>query len=179
MRSLRERWVITCGLGAPLRERGTWHVPKQELVMKTYAALAKGQLRIHPKLEHAKLLKHELANYQTKTTESGRNIFAAREGEHDDLIMALCLPTLAASLPFYQLIPTPEEEKAAEVRWQGKIRREMEAMRQEEEAEKTPEQLALEREQSRLEAARQAEETDDVRFGFGWGDDDPPRASWS
>jgi hypothetical protein len=145
--------------------------------MKTYAALATRQLRIHPKLEHAKLLKHELANYQTKTTESGRNIFAAREGEHDDLIMALCLPTLAASLPLYQLIPTPE--KAAEVRWQGKIRREMEAMRQEEEAEKTPEQLALEREQSRLEAARQAEEADDVRFGFGWGDDDPPRASWS
>jgi hypothetical protein len=108
--------LITCGAGKPIREGRVWHIPKCEVVMSTYAALASGRLRIDPRIKHAKMLKHELANYQTKTTESARTQFAAREGQHDDLIMALCLPTVVAGLPLYQIIPTDAELKDLERR---------------------------------------------------------------
>jgi hypothetical protein len=93
--------------------RAFW-VPKLELVSTVQALLQTGRLRIVPRLELADLLRRELLEFRVKVTASANETFSAREGAHDDLVLALAMaawlgerqtsqPIVAASRRF----PTP------------------------------------------------------------------------
>jgi hypothetical protein len=62
--------------------------PKRELVAAAQIALAEGRLRIAAGLEHAPTLTQELQNYRVSISVAGHDSYAAREGQHDDLVYA-------------------------------------------------------------------------------------------
>jgi hypothetical protein len=66
-------------------------VPKRELIASCQIALQQGRLRIAPSLEHASTLTAELAGYQVKISQSGHDTYNAREGEHDDMVLAVSM----------------------------------------------------------------------------------------
>jgi hypothetical protein len=66
-------------------------VPKRELVVAAQLALQQGRLRIAAGLEHADTLVDELRNYQVKISPAGHDSYNAREGQHDDLVLATAL----------------------------------------------------------------------------------------
>jgi hypothetical protein len=67
------------------------HVPKRELIMAAQLALQQSRLRIAAGLPHATTLADELQNYRVKLSAAGHDSYNAREGEHDDLILATAL----------------------------------------------------------------------------------------
>lgn len=67
------------------------HVPKRDLISATQVLLQSGRLKIARSLPDAAILEAELANYRVKVTENLHETFNAREGEHDDLVLALAL----------------------------------------------------------------------------------------
>ena len=86
-----------------------WSVPKAELVSKLQALLHAGQLRIAAGLPDAAVLARELQDFRVRFTEAGNATFNAREGAHDDLVLALALAVFGLS--------RPEWATAIEARW--------------------------------------------------------------
>jgi len=84
--------MITAGAHAHRDDNGYWMVPKKELVGAVQVALQTGTLKIARSLEHAQTLAQELTQFQTKITAAANDIYGAwREGQHDDLVLALAL----------------------------------------------------------------------------------------
>jgi len=83
--------VTITGGGKTTFEGRDWHVPKNELISCVGAALHTDTLHIHPTLPHAETLKSELLDFQTKHTVSGYMSHNAREGAHDDILLALAI----------------------------------------------------------------------------------------
>jgi hypothetical protein len=71
---------------------GFYHVPKRDLVSAGLVAYQNGKLRVG-KLRHRSVLEEELANYRLKQNlATGHTAFEPlREGQHDDLLFAVCL----------------------------------------------------------------------------------------
>jgi hypothetical protein len=87
--------TITAGHKATKAEDG-WHVPKKDLVSVLQVALQSGRLKIASGLRHAKLLTKELATFRVKITAAANETFEAwREGDHDDLVLAVGLAVWA------------------------------------------------------------------------------------
>jgi hypothetical protein len=84
-------WSITATGGDHVNtpEYGVIRVPKREIVASAQVALAEGRLRIAGSLPHAATLRHELMNYQVRISAAGHDSYAAREGEHDDVLYAV------------------------------------------------------------------------------------------
>jgi len=81
--------VITGGLD-PSRDGAQVHrVPKILLVSRLQAALHGVQLKFARGLAEESALKQEFSEFRMRATDSGRLTFGAREGRHDDLILAL------------------------------------------------------------------------------------------
>jgi hypothetical protein len=75
---------------------GFCHVPITELVSALQVILQTQRLRIAPSLEGAELLVKELQNFRTKVTVSGTDPLETwREGQHDDMVLAVALATWA------------------------------------------------------------------------------------
>jgi len=53
--------------------------------------IAHGELKIAAELTESPALKEELRDFVRKVSESGRVIYNARSGAHDDLILAICI----------------------------------------------------------------------------------------
>jgi hypothetical protein len=90
--------TITGGLAEPRSDRWSamggplgWWVPKVHLVSAVQAALQGGRLKVAPRLRYAELLKKELFAFNAKVTAAGHDTFEAREGVHDDLVLAVVL----------------------------------------------------------------------------------------
>lgn len=84
--------LITSGAHAHLDEFGYWLVPKKELVGAVQVGLQSRTLKIAAALDHAKTLLHELTQFQAKITDAANVVTGAwREGQHDDLVLALAL----------------------------------------------------------------------------------------
>lgn len=79
--------------------RAGWSVPKGELVSKLQALLHSGDLRIAASLPYAAVLARELQDFRVRFTEAGNVTFNAREGAHDDLVLALALAVFGLSRP--------------------------------------------------------------------------------
>jgi hypothetical protein len=86
------RVTITAGLE---EGRGSgprsWHVPKITLVSRLQAALHAGDLKLAPALVEAETLKRELGEFRMRHTATGAAVFGAREGRHDDLVLAVAI----------------------------------------------------------------------------------------
>lgn len=79
------------------REGGSFWVAKKLLVSTVQAALQTGRLKVVPGLELAELLKKELINFQVKISLDANEQFGAwREGQHDDLVLAVAMATWVA-----------------------------------------------------------------------------------
>jgi len=93
---LRPTAVTITGGNQAHRDRitGEWTVPKRDLVSALTVALQSKQLRISPKLEHAKTFLEEAQNFKVSISLStGHDSYGAwRESIHDDLILATSLP---------------------------------------------------------------------------------------
>jgi hypothetical protein len=68
-----------------------WNVPKRDLVVLTQSMLQDGRLRIASGLEHAATLTRELLDYRVRISATGHDSYDAREGQHDDLVLAVSL----------------------------------------------------------------------------------------
>lgn len=74
-----------------------WSVPKAELVSKIQALLHSGHLKIPRSLPDAPVLARELQDFCVRYTDAGNAVFNAREGAHDDLVLALALAVFGVS----------------------------------------------------------------------------------
>jgi hypothetical protein len=84
------------------------NVAKIELVGSIRSALESQRIKVPPELEHADTLKRELADFRVKVTEAGHETFSAREGAHDDLVLAVSLPIWLASQRWTEMYVDPE-----------------------------------------------------------------------
>jgi hypothetical protein len=80
----REPWHEHYGPGA-------YWVAKLHLIGTVQAALSSGRLKIAPKLAFAEILRRELLDYRVKLTAAANETFEAREGAHDDLLLATAI----------------------------------------------------------------------------------------
>jgi hypothetical protein len=69
-----------------------WRVPKRDLVAVVQVLLQTGRLKLAAGLPEVVTLAGELRAFSVKFTPSGRDVYGVwREGEHDDLALALAL----------------------------------------------------------------------------------------
>jgi hypothetical protein len=66
-------------------------VAKARLILNLQVLLEQRRLTFAAGLSEAATLQKELANYRVKVTASANETFSAREGEHDDLVLAVAL----------------------------------------------------------------------------------------
>jgi hypothetical protein len=89
-------WVvpitITGGQAITQTEDGSWHVPKKELVTCLQVLMQSRRLQIARSLPDAATLARELHNFQVRITLAANETFGVwREGQHDDLVLAVAL----------------------------------------------------------------------------------------
>lgn len=90
--------VITGGREVAPIDAG-WSVPKVELVSRLQALLHAGLLKVPRALPDAGVLVRELQDFRVSFTDAGNAVFNAREGAHDDLVLALAMAVFALSRP--------------------------------------------------------------------------------
>lgn len=86
------RAVTITGGNVVSRDGNRYSVPKRDLVSTTAILLQGRQLRIAASLAFADTLQKELLNFKLKVTAAGNDTYEAwREGDHDDLVLAVAL----------------------------------------------------------------------------------------
>ena len=84
--------TITTGQTITKTEENFWHVPKKELVTDLQVLLQSRRLKIARDLPDADILVREMENFKVKITAAANEVFGAwREGQHDDLVLAVAL----------------------------------------------------------------------------------------
>jgi hypothetical protein len=84
--------TITAGQSAAVDDSGAHQVPKKDLVTCLQLLLQGRRLKIAKDLPDADLLLRELQNFRMKTVPLGNDpLIAWREGQHDDLVLAVAL----------------------------------------------------------------------------------------
>jgi hypothetical protein len=83
---------ITITAGNEVTSAGnTWHVPKIALVSALDGRLNCGELRIAEQLSESPALREELKEFRRNVSDSGRSVYGARSGKHDDLVLACAM----------------------------------------------------------------------------------------
>jgi hypothetical protein len=82
--------VITAGLAESFVD-GYYHVAKAVLISRVQVLLQRRALRFAAGLPLTPVLVREFENYRVKVTPAANETFSAREGEHDDLLLAVAL----------------------------------------------------------------------------------------
>jgi hypothetical protein len=91
---LRNLIAVTITAGDAVSHEGlNWRVPKRDLVGAVQVPLEQGRLKIAPALQAGALLKRELENFKVKIDPKTAHdsYLAWRDGEHDDLVLAVAL----------------------------------------------------------------------------------------
>ena len=84
--------TITAGLAITEPEFRHFHVPKKELVTCLQLLLQARRLLIARSLPEADTLVEELQNFRVKITPTAHEVFGTwREGDHDDLVLAVVM----------------------------------------------------------------------------------------
>ena len=84
--------VVITGGDKPVFQDGRFRSPKRDLIAGVTIALETGALRISQRLPEAGTLTKELLNMRVRISNSGHDTYEAwRQGEHDDLVLALAL----------------------------------------------------------------------------------------
>jgi hypothetical protein len=82
-------------------EDNDWHVPKRDLVVATQIAMQAGRLKIAKGIPDSEALKRELLAFKYRLTSAAHDVYGVdwREGgEHDDLVLALCVSVFSTNL---------------------------------------------------------------------------------
>lgn len=83
---------VTIHGGGGVREvPGGFRVPKRDLVSVVQVVLHQGRLKFAKELPELATLKAELEKFRYKISPAGHDSYSAREGAHDDLVLALAL----------------------------------------------------------------------------------------
>jgi hypothetical protein len=93
------RITITGGLETTSTGPNRWNVPKHVLIANLDAMLAHDKWPLQFSNELRDSVVEEIANFVKATGAAGRNTYNAREGKHDDLIMATALAAWWISRP--------------------------------------------------------------------------------
>jgi hypothetical protein len=88
--------LITSGVTEAMID-GIAHVPKLVLISRVQALLHEGRLKIQKDLPEAAALVNELVEFRVQYTAAGHLTFNAREGRHDDLVLALAIACYRAA----------------------------------------------------------------------------------
>lgn len=102
--------TITAGRAASPVARYDWHVAKIQLVGAIRAALESRRLKVPPGLEHADTLRRELQDFKVKITGAANETFSAREGAHDDIVLATAMLIYMGTRPWLQMRVDPADE---------------------------------------------------------------------
>ncbi|MEO7050149.1 MAG: hypothetical protein ABI128_00645 [Rhodanobacter sp.] len=95
---MRRMYAVTITGGSDVtRTADGWHCSKLELISRVQALLHSGELSIEPELADAAALLHELQDFRVSFSTAGNPIFGAREGERDDLVLAVALGIFGAT----------------------------------------------------------------------------------
>jgi hypothetical protein len=94
--------VTITGGDTETREGTTHRVPKMTLVSALQALLHEGRLHIQKELPEAAVLVRELQDFRVRYTDAGHMTFGAREGRHDDLVLALAIAVWRARVQITQ-----------------------------------------------------------------------------
>lgn len=100
--------VITGGSAWHRETRFRWHVAKIQLVGVAQRFLQSGRLRIGAKLPHAATLQKELRDFRVKISKAANETYESREGQHDDIVLALAIGLFAAEHPLKRFRPVGE-----------------------------------------------------------------------
>jgi hypothetical protein len=73
-----------------------WHVSKIQLVGMVQHFLQSHRLIIGATLPHATTLQRELRDFRVKISKSANEVYEAREGQHDDLVLSLAIALFVA-----------------------------------------------------------------------------------
>lgn len=76
-----------------------WHVSKKDLMSRLQAAMHNKELHIPTSLADGPALMKELQDFRVKFSTAGNPIFGAREGAHDDIVLATALAMFGATQP--------------------------------------------------------------------------------
>lgn len=90
--------TITAGEEVTKTQDG-WHVAKKDLVSRLQAALHAKELAVEPELADASVLVKEMQDFRVRFSTAGNPIFGAREGAHDDIVLAVALAMFGATQP--------------------------------------------------------------------------------
>lgn len=90
---------ITGSQAEATRQPYGWNVGKAELVTQVQILLQTRQLQFEQSLPDVALLERELKEFRATINSSGNTSFNAREGQHDDLVLALALAVFGAQRP--------------------------------------------------------------------------------
>ncbi|MBK1668331.1 hypothetical protein CKO28_09820 [Rhodovibrio sodomensis] len=102
---------ITAGDGASQSSDG-WRVSKKDLVSRLQALLHQGHLKIAKGMPEAQALVKELQDFRVTFTQAGNPTFNAREGQHDDLVLAVAIACWWSAMPSRSVT-------AHRLQWQG------------------------------------------------------------
>jgi hypothetical protein len=83
--------VLITGGDSTTRDGSIYRVPKITLVSRLQALLHDQRLHIHKDIPEATALVNELQNFRAEYSETGYIRFNARNGKHDDLVLALAI----------------------------------------------------------------------------------------
>lgn len=84
--------ITITGGDAVGRDGSDYRVPKRDLASTVQVLLQTGRLRIAPALPEAETLMKELLNFRVKITQQGHDTYGVwRDGDHDDLVLAVAL----------------------------------------------------------------------------------------
>ncbi|MGH8061943.1 MAG: hypothetical protein ACREO7_08000 [Pseudoxanthomonas sp.] len=85
--------------GSGTNEAGGRTVAKLDLISRLQALMHNGQLHMPDTLPLAKTFRRELIDFRVSYTAVGNATFGAREGAHDDLVLAVALAVYGLTLP--------------------------------------------------------------------------------
>lgn len=83
--------ISITGGNDPSYSNGHHNVPKRDLVVNLQVLLQNNQIRIAKGLKEANALIEELANFQTKISDSGKDTYNGRSGVHDDIVLSVAM----------------------------------------------------------------------------------------
>ena len=140
--------------------RGQWRVSKIQLIAAIREVLESRRFKVSidpatgKPIEHAEVLVRELTNFRERITESANMTYEARQGQHDDLVLATCLPIWLGSQRFCTMRTTAPSDQSVD--W----------LRPRETTALDVEQAALELERLALEKAAEAQEAEQNRASW-------------
>jgi Terminase RNaseH-like domain len=67
------------------------YVPKRDLILPVRKLVEDGRMKYDPQLQYAETFVNELRAMEYDTSPTGYEKFEARQGEHDDLVMSVCV----------------------------------------------------------------------------------------